>query len=297
MILASPSERSNGTVRLIDAKQRAGGRSQMAGTTRVDGIEMTLTPAVKTDVEWVDYNDYVRQLRAAWVRLDPREIPLNPRIVGAPGLGKTTLACATAQAMGQELYIFQCTMDTRPEDLIVTPVLGDEQKIQYRASAIVTAMLRGGIALLDEGNRMPERSWASLAPLMDDRRYVESAVTGVRFEAHPDFHLAITMNSDSSVYELPGYIQSRLKPKIEVVNPPWEIQERIVRSKSPHIDETLLTIALQELRERAQRGVLDSTRDMLVLIQYAQKLLADGLAEPLQHAIAAVLSSEPAAIE
>ena len=27
--------------------------------------------------------------------------------------------------------------------------------------------------MIDEANRMPERSWASLAPLMDDRRYVE----------------------------------------------------------------------------------------------------------------------------
>ena len=29
-------------------------------------------------------------------------------------------------------------------------------------------MVRGGIAVLDEGNRMPERAWASLAPLLDE---------------------------------------------------------------------------------------------------------------------------------
>ena len=34
-------------------------------------------------------------------------------------------------------------------------------------------MIRGGIAILDEGNRMSEKSWASLAPLLDNRRYVE----------------------------------------------------------------------------------------------------------------------------
>jgi len=33
----------------------------------------------------------------------------------------------------------------------------------------VTAMLRGGIVILDEGNRMSEKSWASLAPLLDNK--------------------------------------------------------------------------------------------------------------------------------
>ena len=71
-------------------------------------------------------------------------------------------------------------------------------------------MLMGGIAILDEGNRMPERAWASLAPLMDDRRYVESTVASVKIPAHPRFRMCVTMNEDSSVYEL--HIQSRLKP-------------------------------------------------------------------------------------
>jgi MoxR-like ATPase len=34
---------------------------------------------------------------------------------------------------------------------------------------------------LAEANRMPERSWASLAPLMDDRRYIESEVAALKF--------------------------------------------------------------------------------------------------------------------
>ncbi len=45
-----------------------------------------------------------------------------------------------------------------------------EGKLRYVASPLVTAMLRGGIVILDEGNRMSEKSWASLAPLLDSRR-------------------------------------------------------------------------------------------------------------------------------
>jgi MoxR-like ATPase len=47
-------------------------------------------------------------------------------------------------------------------------------------------MIRGGVAILDEGNRMSEKSWASLAPLLDNaRRYVESIVAGIKIKAHP----------------------------------------------------------------------------------------------------------------
>jgi hypothetical protein len=71
------------------------------------------------------------------------------------------------------------------------------------------------------------------------------------------------MNTDASVYELPGYIQSRLKPKIELVNPPWEMQEQIVRAKCPGVQEDLLLAVLGELKERLGQGRRDSTRDML----------------------------------
>ncbi len=73
---------------------------------------------------------------------------------------KDDLACAVAKKLGQPVYIFQCTMDTRPEDLIVTPVLTPDRRVEYHASSVVSAMLTGGIAILDEGNRMPERVMA-----------------------------------------------------------------------------------------------------------------------------------------
>jgi hypothetical protein len=84
--------------------------------------------------------------------------------VGKPGVGKTTLAWEAARRLGKTAYIFQATLDTRPEDLLITPVVAGEGRIRYVASSLVTAMLKGGVAILDEGNRMSEKSWASLAP-------------------------------------------------------------------------------------------------------------------------------------
>jgi len=258
-------------------------------TVDIDGVALTLASPDDHESEWVDYNDYVRQLEAAWLRLSDVEPPLNPRLIGESGLGKTTLACAVGRQMGREVYIFQCTMDTRPEELLITPVLTGDQRIEYRASPVVSAMLRGGILLLDEGNRMPERSWASLAPLMDDRRYVESAIAGVKVKAHPNFRLCVTMNDDASVYELPGYIQSRLKPKIEIVQPPWRLRQEIIRRKCPGVDDDLLHEIFGELKRRARTTVRDSIRDMLTLAQYAQKLRNTGIDKPLERSIQQVL--------
>jgi len=68
-----------------------------------------------------------------------------------PGIGKTTLGMAAARARKQELYIYQCTADTRPEDLLVTPVLTEASKIAYHASPLVTAMIKEASASSTKG--------------------------------------------------------------------------------------------------------------------------------------------------
>ena len=94
-------------------------------------------------------------------------------------------------------------------------------------------MLRGGVAILDEGNRMSEKSWASLAPLLDNRRYVESIVAGVKIKAHPFFRMVATMNEDSSTFDLPEYIHSRLQPQILIDFPEREEELAILRENMP----------------------------------------------------------------
>jgi MoxR-like ATPase len=260
----------------------------------IDGIDLTLMPAVKTQDEWIDYGEYLLQLQAAWLTLSAVEPPLNPRVIGEPGVGKTTLACAAARKLGQDVYIFQCTMDTRPDDLVITPVVTGEKRIEYRASSVVSAVIRGGILVLDEGNRMPEKTWASLAPLLDGRRYIDSAIASIRIHAHPSFHMCVTMNDDSSVYELPDYIQSGLKPKIELVTPPWAIKEQIVRVKCPNVDTELLKQIFNELKQRTRYQCRDSIRDILSLAQYAQKLKNGGVDNAFRTAVDQVLAKPEA---
>ena len=101
-------------------------------------------------------------------------------------------------------------------------------------------MIRGGVAILDEGNRMSEKSWASLAPLLDNRRYVESIVAGVKIRAHADFRLVATMNDDSSTFDLPEYIHSRLQPQILIDFPEREEELAILRENLPFSSDEVL---------------------------------------------------------
>src|SRR6201993_2414079 len=156
-------------------------------TVEIEGVTLHLAHPDELAVQWVGQDELMRQLLAAWMVVSEHDLPMSPRLLGKPGVGKTTLAYAAAKRLGREVYIMQATVDTRPEDLLITPVIEGEARLRYVASPLVSAMLRGGIVIVDEGNRMSEKSWASLAPLLDTRRYVESIVTGIKIKASAQF--------------------------------------------------------------------------------------------------------------
>jgi MoxR-like ATPase len=197
---------------------------------------------------------------------------MNPRLLGKPGVGKTTLAYAAAKRMGREVYILQATMDTRPEDLLVTPVIEGAGRLRYVASPLVTAMIRGGIAILDEGNRMSEKSWASLAPLLDNRRYVESIVAGIKIKAHAQFRLVTTMNDDASTFELPEYIHSRLQPQILIDFPERDEEYHILKENLPFAEERILTYVTDFLQQAHAADERYTVRDGINIGRFAIKL-------------------------
>jgi MoxR-like ATPase len=174
--------------------------------------------------------------------------------------------------MGRDVYIMQATLDTRPEDLLITPVIEGEGRLRYVASPLVTAMIRGGIIILDEGNRMSEKSWASLAPLLDNRRYVESIVAGIKVKAHPNFRLVTTMNDDSSTFELPEYIHSRLQPQILIDFPEKDEEYHILKENLPFAEERVLQYVTDFLQQAHAADERYSVRDGINVARYAIKL-------------------------
>lgn len=238
----------------------------------IKGVEIQLVDPPDLTVEWVGMQEPLTQLLAAWSDdgIDP---PMQPRILGKPGVGKTSLAITAARKMKQDLYITQCTVDTKPEDLIVSPVIADNGKIKYVASPLVSAMIKGGICLLDEGNRMSEKSWASIAPLLDMRRSVYSIVAGVEIKAKPQFRICVTMNEDASTFEVPEYIFSRLQPAINMDFPTREEEFRILRGKLDGPSDDLIKQVVDILQQSHSRDEDLSVRDGLNIARYAHRLL------------------------
>lgn len=243
-------------------------------TVTIEGVTLHLSHPEELPLTWVGQHDLMDQMMAAWMVIDKGDLPLNPRLVGKPGVGKTTLAYAAGKRIGKEVYLFQATMDTRPEDLLVTPVISGEGKIQYMASPLVTAMIRGGVLVLDEGNRMSEKSWASLAPLLDNRRYVESLVAGIKISAHPDFRIVATMNDDASTFEIPEYIHSRLQPQIFIDFPEAEEEMLIMKQNLPFADEQILAYVVAFLQLAHRHNERYTVRDGINVARYALKLCA-----------------------
>ncbi len=272
--------------------------SEHERTINIQGIEIALGFPDEFAFQWIGQHDVLEQLLAAWLVIDENDIPLNPRLIGKPGVGKTTLAYAAAQKLNKPVYIFQCTMDTRPEDLLITPVIDKAGGIRYVASALVTAMIRGGVCILDEANRMSEKSWASLAPLLDTRRYIESIVAGLKVAASPEFRICVTMNDDASTFEIPEYIHSRLQPQIYLDFPEAEEEKRILRENLPFLDMHILDYVVNFLQRAHAKNENYTVRDGINIARYAAKRIkslngnSGNINNLLQQAIVMTLGDE-----
>lgn len=253
----------------------------MAKIHDANGVKLHLSQPHDLSGQWVGQGEILKHVLACWLTVDDSDMPLTPRLVGPPGIGKTALAMAAAQVREQSLYIYQCTADTRPEDLLVTPVLAESGKIAYHASPLVTAMIEGAVCILDEGNRMNEKSWASLAPLLDHRRYVESIVAGISVSAHPNFRCAVTMNQDESTFEIPDYILSRLQPTLMLKFPNRDDEKAILKYHLPFCPDDMLAMTVDFLQNSHDLRLDFSTRDGINLLRFAMKRMTQESDHPM----------------
>ena len=261
----------------------------------IERVTLHLAHPDELPLNWVGQEELINQVLSAWLVIDEDDLPLNPRLIGKPGVGKTTLAYAAAKRLGREVYLFQATIDTRPEDLLITPVISDEGKIKYMASPIVTAMIKGGVAIIDEANRMSEKSWASLAPLLDSRRYVESVAAGIKIKADKDFRISVTMNDDASTFELPEYINSRLQPQILIDFPEADEEKLILKKNLPFADDKILDYVVNFLQLAHKADERYTVRDGINIARYALKRMKGnryGIVSSIKEAIKMILGEE-----
>ena len=68
----------------------------MTKTYEIDGVTLHLSPPDMSAGQWIGQREILKQILACWLVVDKKDLPLTPRLVGTPGIGKTTLAIAAA---------------------------------------------------------------------------------------------------------------------------------------------------------------------------------------------------------
>jgi MoxR-like ATPase len=135
-------------------------------------------------------------------------------IEGVPGLGKTLSVKVLARALNVTFQRVQCTSDLMPADLLGSNILN----LQSGTFALHRGPMFTDLLLVDEVNRMPPRTQASLLESMEERQVT---IDGVRHSLSPLFTVLATQNpvEFEGTYPLPEAQLDRFLLKIKIGYP------------------------------------------------------------------------------
>jgi MoxR-like ATPase len=135
-------------------------------------------------------------------------------IEGVPGLGKTLSVKVLARALNVTFQRVQCTSDLMPADLLGSNILN----LQSGTFSLHRGPMFTDLLLVDEVNRMPPRTQASLLESMEERQVT---IDGVRHSLSPLFTVLATQNpvEFEGTYPLPEAQLDRFLLKIKIGYP------------------------------------------------------------------------------
>lgn len=142
---------------------------------------------------------------------------------GVPGVAKTLMAKTLSQLIGAEFKRLQFTPDLMPSDVIGTSVLNTHtQDFTFRKGPVFTQML-----LVDEINRAPAKTQASLFECMQERQVT---FDGVTYPLPPFYIVMATQNpiDQEGTYRLPEAQMDRFIMKIKVGYPDMDAEMKIL---------------------------------------------------------------------
>jgi midasin (ATPase involved in ribosome maturation) len=208
---------------------------------------------------------------AAWMRVDGLK-PLGFRLFGPPGVGKNMIVYQLARMLNKDLYMVNGNAELSPEDIACSARIASTGEIEYVASPLFAAMLRGGIFFFDEIAKAPPAALNPLASVLDDRRTLSSGLASIRLEAHEEFRFCAALNEDEETTgRLPQFLEERLNPAIYVGIPSAETLKQILASVFPQADETWIDIYLAAFWKEDI-----SPREAVTHLQFARALAARG---------------------
>src|SRR5687768_6820504 len=191
-------------------------------------------------------------------------------LVGVPGLAKTLLVHALANALDCRFRRIQFTPDLMPTDITGTEVIEEDPDTGRRRLRFLPGPLFTHVLLADEINRTPPKTQAALLQAMQEREVTAGGTTHLLEE--PFFVLA-TQNpiEQEGTYPLPEAQLDRFMFELRVGYPSREDEERIVTETTGDVEATVspvLTAAqLTELQHLVRRLPAPPT-----VVQYAVRV-------------------------
>jgi MoxR-like ATPase len=166
-----------------------------------------------------------------------------------PGLGKTTLALALANALGLSFGRIQCTSDLLPSDITGLSIFNREEN-RFR---FIEGPIFSNVVLADEINRAMPKTQSAMLEAMEERRVT---VDGVTYPLPEPFLVIATQNPVEQVgtYPLPESQMDRFLISTGVGYPPAEIEKNIIRGGS--IRDEIRTIGAMV----SQQDILEARR-------------------------------------
>ena len=201
--------------------------------------------------------DHIRQQLGTWIVGQEMMIDLiltailadgHVLLEGVPGVAKTLTAKLVAKVISVDFSRIQFTPDLMPSDVIGTSVFNTKTAdFEFRQGPIFS-----NIVLVDEINRAPAKTQASLFEVMEERQIT---VDGHTYPMQPPFMVLATQNpiEQEGTYRLPEAQLDRFLFKIEVTYPSLDEETLMLerfhqRKNTVDISSVTPVISAEQLR-------------------------------------------------
>ncbi len=156
---------------------------------------------------------------------------------GVPGVAKTLTAKLTARVISVDFSRIQFTPDLMPSDVLGTSVFNEKlTEFEFRKGPVFS-----NIVLVDEINRAPAKTQASLFEVMEERQIT---IDGETYHMPPPFMVLATQNpiEQEGTYRLPEAQLDRFLFKIEVTYPSLDEEMMILQNFHQRKDVTDVSV-------------------------------------------------------